>query len=149
MGWRAYHGLPPLPWGRALTMGSRSSLGDAASRRRTPFGLPALGTAGRERRDRVRVIAFRANRIGNGSGEVRFGHWSLPSTVQLCFESGVPGPETKPVSADAGFAFFRSRQLIVAMGGDVRCTRGERYARIVAELPLIRESSSAESKLPG
>lgn len=127
---------------RALTGRDIHIVGPVPERIEGPWDVPRL----------VRAIAgftTAANRIGNGSGEVRFGHWSLPSTVQLCFESGVPGPETKPVSADAGFAFFRSRQLIVAMGGDVRCTRGERYARIVAELPLIRESLLAESKLPG
>ncbi|MEP7214801.1 MAG: histidine kinase dimerization/phospho-acceptor domain-containing protein [Anaerolineaceae bacterium] len=91
----------------------------------------------------VRAIAGFAtagNRIGNGSGKVQFNHGLTPRSMSLTFESGQPVPETKPIAADAGFAFFRSRQLVLAMGGAVVCTRGERYAKIVADLPLRRPS---------
>ena len=55
----------------------------------------------------------------------------------VCVESGaVSGGEQKAVQADAGFGFFRSRQFVLAMGGSVHCERSERYANIVASLPL-------------
>ena len=107
-----------------------------------PWDVPRLVRA-------IAGFATAANRIGNGAGEVRFNHQAMPSAIRLCFESGTPGPETKPVSADAGFAFFRSRQLIVAMGGDVICTCGERYVKIVAELPMKRGSMTGEGMLTG
>lgn len=94
-----------------------------------PWDVPRLVRA-------IAGFATAANRIGNGSGEVRFRHHLTQCSMRLAFESGQPGPRTKPVSADAGFAFFRARQLIVTMGGTVECTRGERYAKIVADLPL-------------
>ena len=89
-------------------------------------------------------FANAANRIGNGSGEVQFRHDLKPSWTTLTFESGQPASETKPVAADAGFAFFRSRQLILAMGGAVVCIRSERYAKIVVHLPLHLAGQLAE-----
>ena len=102
-----------------------------------PWDVPRLVRA-------IAGFATAANRIGNGSGAVRFSHQMLASATTLCFESGTPGPETRAVSADAGFAFFRSRQLVVALGGEVTCTRGERYVKIVAALPLVRGSMAIE-----
>lgn len=89
----------------------------------------------------VRAIAGFAeasNRIGNGSGSVEFSWARTDSGCALAFSSGTPGTESKPIAADAGFAFFRSRQVVLAMGGIVTCTRSERYARIEACLPWHR-----------
>ena len=102
-----------------------------------PWDVPRLVRA-------IAGFATAANRIGNGNGEVRFECQAVPSGTRICFESGTAGPETKSISADAGFAFFRSRQLIVAMGGDVSCLRGERYVKIVADLPSRRGSMEPE-----
>ena len=102
-----------------------------------PWDVPRIVRA-------IAGFATAANRIGNGNGQVRFGHETMPLATRLSFESGTPGPRTKLVSADAGFAFFRSRQLIVAMGGEVTCIRGDRYVKIVADLPTRRGSMVAE-----
>ncbi len=107
-----------------------------------PWDVPRLVRA-------IAGFATAANRIGNGSGKVRFSHKASPRATRLTFESGTAGPETKAVSADAGFAFFRSRQLIVAMGGEVVCTRGERYVKIVADLPQRRGSIAVEGTRTG
>ena len=89
----------------------------------------------------VRAIAGfadSANRMGNGSGSVSLDCRRDGDCCTLSFSSGTAGPTTKPVAADAGFAFFRSRQVVVAMGGTVECIRGERYARIEVGLPWHR-----------
>ncbi len=93
----------------------------------------------------VRAIAGfseSANRIGDGSGRVRFQCVRGDRTVQLVFESGEPNDEGKPIAADAGFAFFRSRQFVLAMGGAVDCARSERHARITATLPTARSGAA-------
>jgi signal transduction histidine kinase len=79
------------------------------------------------------------NRIGDGSGCVRLACVSRDRDVDVHFESGVRGAVRPVVSADAGFAFFRSRQFVLAMGGSVDCERSERYARITVSLPLRRD----------
>ena len=89
----------------------------------------------------VRAIAGfaeSANRMGNGSGSVSFRCSPDEDCCRLIFSSGTASPSTKPIAADAGFAFFRSRQAVVAMGGNVECVRGERYVRIEASLPWHR-----------
>lgn len=89
----------------------------------------------------VRAIAGfaqSANRIGDGSGTVRFDWEEAPGTARLTFASGKPGGERRSIAADAGFSFFRSRQLVVAMGGSVHCNRAERYIEFVIELPLAQ-----------
>ncbi|MBA4180140.1 MAG: hypothetical protein C0506_06075 [Anaerolinea sp.] len=89
----------------------------------------------------VRAIAGfaeSANRMGNGSGTVEFQCAADGEACRVGFSSGAPGASTKPIASDAGFAFFRSRQTILAMGGNVDCIRGERYARIDARLPWHR-----------
>jgi K+-sensing histidine kinase KdpD len=86
----------------------------------------------------VRAIAGFAestNRIGDGSGAVRFACTERAPDVCLSFISGKPGVDARPVAADAGFAFFHSRQLVLAMGGSVHCDRTERYATITVALP--------------
>ena len=87
----------------------------------------------------VRAIAGFAqsgNRIGDGSGTVSVAVDALGPTVRLTFRSGSPGGEQKPMAADAGFSFFRSRQLVLAMGGSVHCQRTERHATFIVALPL-------------
>lgn len=89
----------------------------------------------------VRAIAGfaqSANRIGDGSGSVRFDWEEAGPGVRLSFGSGKPGGEPRQIGADAGFSFFRSRQLVVAMGGSVHCNRAERYVEFVIELPLAQ-----------
>ncbi|MEO8541303.1 MAG: HAMP domain-containing sensor histidine kinase [bacterium] len=87
----------------------------------------------------VRAIAGfteSANRIGDGSGIVRLEAESDADSVALVFSSGQPGRAARAIAADAGFAFFRSRQLVLAMGGSVHCERAERYATFRVVLPL-------------
>lgn len=87
----------------------------------------------------VRAIAGfgeSANRIGNGSGVVRLALSTAPGAVELLFRSGEPGGSERPITADAGFSFFRSRQLVLAMGGSVHCQRAERFATFRVALPL-------------
>lgn len=87
----------------------------------------------------VRTIAGfaqSANRLGDGSGLVRL-EWELGGeAVVLRFRSGEPGGEPRAIEADAGFPFFRSRQLVLAMGGSVHSARGDRYATFTVALPL-------------
>ncbi len=77
-----------------------------------------------------------ANRIGDGSGAVRFDWEEAGDFVRLTFASGRPGGQPKEIAADAGFSFFRSRQLVVAMGGSVHCNRADRFVELNVELPL-------------
>lgn len=87
----------------------------------------------------VRAIAGftdSANRIGNGSGVVTLEVAPRGSGIELCFCSGEPGGAERPIAADAGFSFFRSRQLVLAMGGSVHCQRAERFATFFVALPL-------------
>ena len=81
-------------------------------------------------------LARSANRMGEGSGTVRLTCRVEPGQAVVEFASGTPGGEARPIAADAGFTFFRARQLVVAMGGSVHCERRERFARVAAVLPL-------------
>jgi hypothetical protein len=77
-----------------------------------------------------------ANRLGDGSGRVLL-DWELGSeSAVLRFRSGEPGGGARPIGAEAGFSFFRSRQLVLAMGGSVHSARAERYATFTVALPL-------------
>ena len=103
----------------------------------SPYGIEGPWDA----RRLVRAIAGfaqAANRIGDGSGSVRFDWEDAGSALRLSFASGKPGGESRPIAADAGFSFFRSRQLVVAMGGSVHCNRAERYVEFVIDLPLAQ-----------
>lgn len=89
----------------------------------------------------VRAVAGFAestNRIGDGSGRVNLECRESAGEVSLVFESGAAGETSKPIAADAGFGYFRSRQFVVAMGGSVDYARSERHARITVNLPLDR-----------
>jgi signal transduction histidine kinase len=87
----------------------------------------------------VRAIAGftqSANRLGDGSGLVGL-EWEAGSEgIVLKFRSGEPGGDPRAIGADAGFSFFRSRQLVLAMGGSVHSARAERYAAFTVALPL-------------
>ena len=92
----------------------------------------------------VRAIAGfteAANRIGDGSGMVRLEVDRAPAFVSLTFTSGSPGGESRGIAADAGFSFFRSRQLVLAMGGSLHCDRAERFATFTVALPLDRNGA--------
>lgn len=83
-------------------------------------------------------FAISANRIGDGSGAVRLEAAARPDRVELRFTSGAPSGAAKVIAADAGFSFFRSRQLVLAMGGSVHCERADRFATFVVALPRSR-----------
>ena len=98
-----------------------------------PVGLEGPWDSGRLVRA-IAGFAEAANRIGNGSGMVHF-DVARHQQVVLSFTSGAPNDARKPIGADAGFAYFRSRQAVIAMGGSVDCTRGDGYCNIRANLP--------------
>lgn len=100
---------------------------------RVPLGIEGPWDAGRL----VRAIAGfveATNRMGNGSGEVTLAV-HLADYVILEFTSGTPNEARKPIGADAGFAYFRSRQVVLAMGGRIDTARGDRYCNITVALP--------------
>lgn len=100
-----------------------------------PAGLEGPWDAARLVRA-VAGFAESANRIGNGSGVVQLSLSETAGAIELRFTSGEPGGEERPMAADAGFSFFRSRQLVLAMGGSVHCQRAERFATFSVALPL-------------
>jgi signal transduction histidine kinase len=83
-------------------------------------------------------FAESANRIGDGSCTVRLDADEDPRGITLRFSNGSPGGNPRPVTADAGFAFFRARQYILAAGGAVDCARGDRGVSIAVSLPRNR-----------
>ena len=103
-------------------------------------GIPEPGIEGPWDAPRlVRSIAGfaeSANRIGDGSGVVHLEAHRAGSEAELIFTSGARKPNSKEIAADAGFGFFRSRQLVLAMGGSVHCERAERFATFRVALPL-------------
>ena len=83
-----------------------------------------------------------ANRMGDGSGTVDFRYGRRTASVRLSFASGTPGGGEKPIAADAGFAFFRSRQFVLAMAGSVDCERSQRFVNITVTLPVADGGTS-------
>lgn len=116
---------------RALLDGRIEILGATPEFGGGPWDAPRLVRA-------IAGFAESANRIGEGSGLVRLECESGPHALRLVFESGSPSDETRPIAADAGFGFFRSRQFVLAMGGSVDYARSPRHARIIVSLPLIQ-----------
>lgn len=104
------------------------------------IGIPEPGLGGPWDSARlVRALAGftqAANRIGDGSGTVHLEAQREASFAELTFTSGKAAANSKPIAADAGFAFFRSRQLVLAMGGSVHCQRADRFATFSVALPL-------------
>jgi hypothetical protein len=82
-----------------------------------------------------------ANRIGDGTGVVRLDAVVAADCVTLRFSSGVPRGDPRPITADAGFAFFHARQYVLAAGGTVECDRGDRYLAITVTLPRAARGS--------
>jgi signal transduction histidine kinase len=80
-----------------------------------------------------------ANRMGDGDGRVALTAAPSEHAIELRFVSGEPCDGAMAVSADAGFAFFRSRLFVLAMGGAVECARAQRHATIVVTLPYARQ----------
>lgn len=103
-------------------------------------GIPEPGLEGAW--DSARLVRALAgftkavDRIGDGSGVVGLEAHRSEGFAELIFTSGKPGGEERPIAADAGFSFFRSRQLVLALGGFVHCQRAERYAMCRVALPL-------------
>ncbi len=83
----------------------------------------------------VAGFAETANRIGNGSGTVHLEADAAANGLLFTISSGAPNDAWRPIASDAGFAYFRSRQFILAMGGAVECIRGERYCCLRVHLP--------------
>lgn len=100
-----------------------------------PAGLEGPWDAARLVRA-IAGFAESANRIGNGSGTVQISVDEAAHDVELRFVSGEPGGEERAIAADAGFSFFRSRQLVLTMGGSVHCQRAERFATFTVALPV-------------
>jgi len=100
-----------------------------------PWDAPRLVRA-------IAGFAESANRIGDGSGIVTLDVASAAGAVELRFCSGRPQGDERPIAADAGYSFFRSRQLVLAMGGSVHCRRAERFATFVVALPLSQRGSA-------
>lgn len=94
-----------------------------------PWDAPRLVRA-------IAGFAESADRVGDGSGRVTLRCEIRAEEAILTFTSGEPSPGSRPIAADAGFSFFRSRQLVLAMGGYVHCARGERYATFTVALPI-------------
>ena len=116
---------------------------DAAREMLLPLQLNGIHEAGIEGPwDSARLVrsiagfAQSANRIGDGSGVVRLDAARSGGFARLVFSSGKAGGEPRTIAADAGFSFFRSRQLVLAMGGSVDCERAERFATFRVALPL-------------
>lgn len=89
-------------------------------------------------------FAQSANRIGDGSGVVKLEALRGPDSAEIVLTSGRRNASLKAISADAGFSFFRSRQLVLAMGGSVHCERAERFATFRVVLPLRERESAGE-----
>lgn len=100
-----------------------------------PWDAPRLVRA-------IAGFAESANRIGDGSGIVTLDVTPVAGAVELRFCSGHPQGDERPIAADAGYSFFRSRQLVLAMGGSVHCRRAERFATFVVALPLDQRGSA-------
>ena len=81
-------------------------------------------------------FARAVNRIGDGGGAVALDCSVLPGGIEIVLSSGQPHGPPREIAADAGFGFFRARQLVIAMGGSVDCARADRYARVRVGLPL-------------
>jgi signal transduction histidine kinase len=118
---------------------------EAAKELITPLTIVMVGDADVEGPwDAARLVraiagfAQSANRIGDGSGTVRLEVRCEEQAAQLGFISGTSAGQPRPIAADAGFSFFRSRQLVLAMGGSVHCQRAERFATFAVALPLRR-----------
>lgn len=76
-----------------------------------------------------------ANRAGDGTGRVELTIDAEPMSLLVELRSGSPGGVPKPIAADAGYAFFHSRQAVLAMGGKLECERAERYLLVRVRLP--------------
>lgn len=87
--------------------------------------------------DAVAGFIRAANRVGDGTGEVRCVASLEEGGALLTITSGEPGEERRPIAADAGFGFFRARQFILAMDGDFAWERTERYFQVRVQLPLV------------
>ena len=138
---RLERGKLPLSHGPCDLAAAIHAAGDLCIARIEPAGDIPAGVEGPW--DAARLVralagfAGAANRMGDGSGAVNLTCERRPAKILLHFESGTPTRSARPIAADAGFAFFRSRQFVLAMGGSVDCDRSERYARITVRLPLL------------
>ncbi|MFN8506277.1 MAG: hypothetical protein U0547_01770 [Dehalococcoidia bacterium] len=86
----------------------------------------------------MRAIAgftIAANRGSGGNGTVALGVEEGVRSVRMTFTGSEPAGEAKPVAADCGFGFFRSRLFVIAMGSAVECDRRERYLSLAVTLP--------------
>jgi signal transduction histidine kinase len=85
------------------------------------------------------AFAGSANRLGDGSGEVRLTCELTEAGARLRFASGEPAANALPAGADAGFAFFRARHYVLALGGRVGWERSSGHALVDIALPCNRD----------
>jgi signal transduction histidine kinase len=121
---------------RGLLGGQPAIEGELRGEVEGPWDAPRLVRA-------LAGFALSVNRMGDGSGTVTLEVTGTAEGVTLCFTSGPPCEASRPVSADAGFSFFRARQLVLAMGGSVHSGRAERFATVTVVLPLGTQGGGA------
>ncbi|MCC7363478.1 MAG: HAMP domain-containing histidine kinase [Dehalococcoidia bacterium] len=98
-----------------------------------PWDAPYLARA-------LAGLAESTNRVGEGTGVVRFTTSATPAGVEISLVSGEPGGEPRDIAADCSYAFFRSRQFVLSNGGELRWQRAERYFQAEIRLPRRREA---------
>lgn len=127
--------LAPMPCDVAVIVAAAAAMASPTALIGTvPAGTEANWDAARLTQALAAFIAT-VDRLGDASRVVNVTFREAAGRVMLTFSSGVPtGPEV-PIGADAGFAFFSARQLVVATGGSVDCRRTSQYAELRVELP--------------
>jgi signal transduction histidine kinase len=84
-------------------------------------------------------FASTADRLGAGDGHVRTTFSSDADGFVVSFESGTRAGDERPMTAEAGFAFFRARQFLLAMDGQIECERRDGFTLIRFGVPYGRE----------
>jgi hypothetical protein len=83
-------------------------------------------------------FATTVDRLGAGDGHVRTTFASDGDGFVVSFESGVRAGAEREMTAEAGFAFFRARQFLLAMGGSLQCERRDGFTLIRFGVPCGR-----------
>ncbi|MBN9493951.1 hypothetical protein J0H33_11480 [bacterium] len=83
-------------------------------------------------------FAVAVDRLGDGLGNVRTRIETTGTDVMIEFTSGGPPGSGQFFTADAGYGFFRARQLVIAAGGSVECRRSEGFSLVRLMLPLTQ-----------
>lgn len=86
-------------------------------------------------------IAVSVDRLGDGGGVVQTAVSTNETEVTVSLWSGGPPGSGLFFTADAGYGFFRSRQVVIAAGGRVECERSQGYALVRIKVPYAMEST--------